>query len=143
MTCIPLLLRYKARLRETGCALPAALLPYAAAQLLPALLLPAERVRALDIACPAPSSAVDHVSLFLSGAVVRTPLPAARLLEERRSPAEGGRSERAWLCGRAGRRRAACGVPRGLQGARAGVPGPGALCRGGAARGGRAMCVPP
>ncbi len=96
MTCILQLLQPDARLRGFGNALPAELLPYAAAQLLPALLLPPERVRALDLAHLAPSLAAIEVSHFLSGTVVRTPLPAARHPEERRSSlAEGGGSERA------------------------------------------------
>jgi len=43
MTCVPKLLHTNARLRVIGRALPAELLPYAAALLLPLLLLPPER----------------------------------------------------------------------------------------------------
>ena len=91
-----------------------------------------------------PSFAGDKVLDFLPRTVVRMPLPAAH------PPVGAAELGRAWqeraracLCGRADHRRAARGVPRGLQGDCAGVPGPGALCCGGAARAGRAMCAPP
>ncbi len=96
MTCVPKLLHTNARLRVIGRALPAELLPYAAALLLPLLLLPPERVRALDLAHLPPAAAADQVSYFLSGTVVRTPLPSAPRSEEQLSPAaEGGGNERA------------------------------------------------
>jgi hypothetical protein len=60
--------------RAVARALPAALHPHAVAQLLPLLLLPPERVRALD-AAPVQSVLHDHgngVSTLLSGRLVRS-----------------------------------------------------------------------
>jgi len=73
MIWAPDLLRWGVTARAAGRALPAALLPYAAAQLLPLLLLPPERVRTLS----APRSpryrvcVTDWVSVYLSKVVVR------------------------------------------------------------------------
>ena len=84
LTCVPDLLHLQP---WYGLALPAELLPYAAAQLLPLLLLPPERVRALDLARRPPSLAVDQVLGFLSRVVVRTRPPAALALKDQRSSA--------------------------------------------------------
>ncbi len=86
LICIPDLLHSQP---HYGLALPAELLPYAAAQLLPLLLLPPELVRALDPAHFALSPATDRVSGFLSRALVRTPLPAAMPLKDQGSSAVG------------------------------------------------------
>jgi hypothetical protein len=61
-------------------ALPAELLPCAAAQLLPLLLLPPERVRALSLQRPSRRGGDDRLSVFLSGVLVRArfPLPCRR-----------------------------------------------------------------
>ncbi len=59
-------------------ALPAELLPCAAAQLLPLLLLPPERVRALDLQCPSRRGGDDRLSVFLSGVLVRARPPPPR-----------------------------------------------------------------
>ncbi len=89
LICVPDLLHLQPRY---GLALPAELLPYAAAQLLPLLFLPPERVRALDPARLAPLVAADlvaadQVSDFLSRAVVRTRLPVALPLKDQQSSA--------------------------------------------------------
>jgi len=128
---VPQMLKPNATLRGVGHALPAELLPYAAANLLPVLLLPPERMRALGPA---------RTSLQRRWCARRSPLRDSRGSRGAR-PGVAGVSAH-WLGARAGRRRAARGVFGGLQGARAGVPGSGALCRGGAARAGRAMCAP-
>jgi hypothetical protein len=57
-------------MRGGGHVLPAALLPHAVAQLLPLLLLPPERVRALDLA-QIESEHADGVTHFLSSRMVR------------------------------------------------------------------------
>jgi hypothetical protein len=64
------LLRSAAHLRGLGYALPAELTPYAAAQLLPVLLLPPERVRALDVPRHLPLGGINAVPDFLSDVLV-------------------------------------------------------------------------
>jgi hypothetical protein len=61
-----------------GDALPAELLPCAAALLLPLLLLPPERVRALDLQRPSRRGGDDRLSVFLSGVLVRPRPPPPR-----------------------------------------------------------------
>jgi hypothetical protein len=58
--------------RATGHALPAELLPYAAAQLLPLWVLPPERVRALDLPQRNWRVPERQVSDFLSAVLVST-----------------------------------------------------------------------
>ena len=73
MVSVPVLLYPYPHERGGARALPAALLPYAAAQLLPLLLLPPEHVRALD-AAQVQSVLHDHgngVATLLSGRLVR------------------------------------------------------------------------
>ncbi len=102
----PRLLRPAAGMGAAGCALPAELLPSAAAQLLPLLLLPPERVRALELPREySPPGRADKVSVFLAEVVVsarpprhRPPCALAALLpgpgaslpvRPRRAPAAG------------------------------------------------------
>jgi len=91
--------------RAAGRALPAELLPYAAAQLLPLWLLPPERVRALEL-----PHLMWQVSDFLSAVLVSSRLIFVRPLEPclcamlSRDGMPG-----ACLCGRAGRLRQAGG----------------------------------
>jgi hypothetical protein len=137
------LLRSDARLRSIGLALPAELLPYAAAQLLPVLLLLPERVRALDLPRHLPLSGTTRVSDFLADLLVSGFSLSMCFL-----PGMGrGPSVKDLLCA-AECLRPARGArrPRGVQGARARMRGPGALCRRGAAQAGRlslepAMCA--
>jgi len=74
MASVPDLICPTPRTQAAGRVLPAALLPYAVAQLLPLLLLPPERVRAL------------HVALILA-AGFRTSLPPAAYQPQPRPPA--------------------------------------------------------
>ena len=67
--------------RAAGRALPAELLPYAAAQLLPLWLLPPERVRALDLPQHNLLFSAGQVSDFLSAVVVSVRLVTVRSLE--------------------------------------------------------------
>jgi len=141
----PRLLRPAAGMGAAGCALPAELLPCAAALLLPLLLLPPERVRALELqrVCSPPGCA-DEVSVFLSEVVV-----SARHVPVTGRPVRSRRCCRdpalTCLCGRAGRLRPARGARRlrRVPGGRARVRRPGALHRGGAAHAGRELCVLP
>ncbi len=142
------LLNPSALLRPSGDALPVELQPYAAAQLLPLVLLPPERVRALDISGLEIIVGTNLVSVILRDRVVRAPPPASVLRPSevaavlRAAPRIDARVR---ACRDAGRNRRARGrrQPRGVQSGRAGVPGPGALCRGGADRAGRALCARP
>jgi len=134
----PDLLSWGAELRAAGNALPAELQPYAAAQLLPLLLLPPESVRALDLPLPC-AGGTDGESEFFSRMLVRARLPAVAARPRCAPPPCADRAR-----GCAGRHRRARGArrARGVPGGRAGVRGPGALCRGRAARAGRALCAP-
>ncbi len=68
--------------RAAGRALPAELLPYAAAQLLPLLLLSPERVRTLDLSGLGSLSGTNVVSVVLRDRLVRPQLPALRPFSE-------------------------------------------------------------
>jgi len=126
----PRLLRPAAGMGAAACALPAELLPCAAALLL-------QRV------CSPPGCA-DEVSVFLSEVVV-----SARHVPVTGRPVRSRRCCRdpalTCLCGRAGRLRPARGARRlrRVPGGRARVRRPGALHRGGAAHAGRELCVLP
>jgi len=142
-------------LRAGVCGLPVELLPHALGQLLPLLLLPPERVRALSAPWAPqyrPTVLTDWVSIYLSTVMVRPRLPASGRSCDRAPMhcrtgmglARGGR------CARAGQMRPARlgHSPRGVQGAGAGAPGRGALFRRGAVQDGRVravlcMCAPP
>ena len=146
LTTAPHLLNPSALLRPSGDALPAELQPYAAAQLLPLLLLSPERVRAMDVSGLEVVVGTDLVSVILRDRVVRPQPPALRPFEAAAALRATPRSDaRARACRDAGRNQRARGrrQPRGVQSGRAGVPGPGALCRGGADRAGRALCARP
>ena len=138
-TSIPHLVRAK---EAEG--LPAGLRPCAAAHLLPQLLLPPERVRALEPPSHSPASSDDRVADFLCEVVVRA-APARRRCGRRLLYGLPWAARTDSLCGRAGPLRPARGgrQPRRVQGARAGVRGRGALCRAGAAHAGRPPCAPP
>ena len=74
MVSVPVLLYPNPHERGGARALPAALLPYAAAQLLPLLFLPPERVRTLDAAqVRRVHDRAGGVSIFLLGRMVRSP----------------------------------------------------------------------
>ncbi len=176
---VPEVLCPSADQRAAGRALPAELLPHAAAQLLPLLLLPPECVRGLGAALLNRHTSTLQVTVFLTEALVSSPLsglhltptlpfqvtvfltealvspqlfilsflsglhgaavPCAVVWTDRALSAGAGRP------GRAGRLRPARIARRAarVQGARAGVRGPGALCRGGAAQAGRVLCAHP
>jgi len=87
-TSVPRLLRLGAASRAD--ALPAELLPCAAAHLLPLLLLPPERVRALEPPSHSAPSSDDLLSDFLAEVVVRATPPTA---------AQGKAAPRRWLPG--------------------------------------------
>jgi len=73
MDLVPVLLWPKPRTTAAGRILPAALLPHAVAQLLPLLLLPPERVRALDCAQAQRVHDPDDGALdFLAASIVRS-----------------------------------------------------------------------
>ena len=145
------LLRSAAHLRALGYALPAELTPYAAARPAPAARARARAGRAAPFAArrdqrrarlPVRRAGERRPFFSLRGLSLtglRHTLPGVRC----------GLSASGPLCA-AGCLRPARGArrPRGVQGARAGVRGPGALCRRGAAQAGRrsleaAMCAAP
>jgi hypothetical protein len=121
------------------------------ALLLPLLLLPPERVRALDLAhldqqlCSATNQESEFLSELLVSSAARHRRVRVVQCAAQRAALHFCQALSAGACspGRAGHRRPARGGRRGRggQGGRAGVRGPGALCRGGAAQAGRALCA--
>jgi len=84
ITYVSHLLRPTVLLRPNCGALPAELLPYAAAQLLPLLLLSPERVRTMDLTRIGVHVGTNAVSLIFRDRVVRPRLPALRPSQNKR-----------------------------------------------------------